>query len=50
MSFGLINSPATFQGYINKIQVEKLYIFVMVYLNNIFIYTESKGKEYVEAV
>ncbi len=41
---------ATFQGYINKILVEKLNVFVIAYFNNIVIYTESKGKEYVETV
>ncbi len=50
MSFGLTNAPATFQGYINKILVEKLDVFVIVYLNDIFIYTESKSKEYVKAI
>ena len=39
-----------FQGYINKILAEKLNVFVIVYLNNILIYTKSKSKEHVEAV
>ena len=39
-----------FQGYINKILAEKLNVFMMVYFNNIFIYTKNKGKEYVEVV
>ncbi len=50
MLFGLINALATFQGYINKILAEKLDIFVIVYLNDIFIYTKSEGKEHVEIV
>ncbi len=50
MLFGLTNVPATFQGYINKVLIEKLDIFVIVYLNNIFIYTKSEGKKDVEAV
>ena len=37
--FGLSNALASFQGYINKILVEKLDIFVIVYLDDIFIYT-----------
>ena len=41
MSFGLSNTPASFQGYINKILVEKLDILIIVYLDNIFIYTED---------
>ena len=39
MSFGLSNAPASFQGYINKILVEKLDIFVIMYLDDILIYT-----------
>ncbi len=39
--FGLSNAPASFQGYINKILAEKLDIFVVVYLNDILIYTED---------
>ena len=50
MSFGLSNAPASFQGYINKILMEKLDIFVIVYLNDILIYTEDPGQGYVKAV
>ncbi len=50
MPFGLTNAPATFQGYINKILIEKLDVFVIVYLNNILIYTENKDEEHVQAV
>ena len=48
--FGLSNIPASFQGYINKIFVEKLNIFVIVYLDDIFIYTDDDGDGYVTAV
>ena len=37
MLFGLTNAPATFQGYINKILLEKLDIFVIVHFNDILI-------------
>ena len=50
MLFGLSNAPATFRGYVNKILAEKLDIFVIVYLNDILIYTEDPGQPYVEAV
>ncbi len=51
MSFGLTNALATFKGYINKIfMAEKLDIFVIVYLNDILIYTSSKRKKHVEAI
>ena len=48
--FGLSNAPASFQGYINKILVEKLDIFVIVYLDDILIYTEDQGQGHVKAV
>ena len=41
---------ASFQGYINKILVKKLNIFVSVYLNNISIYTKDAGQTHVNAV
>ena len=50
MPFGLSNAPASFQGYINKILAEKLNIFVIVYLDDILVYTEDQGQGHVEAV
>ena len=50
MPFGLSNALASFQGYINKILVEKLDNFVIVYLDDILIYTEDQGRSHVEAV
>ena len=50
MSFGLINAPTSFQGFIIKILVEKLDIFVIVYLDNIFIYTDDDRDGHVAAV
>ena len=50
MPFGLTNAPASFQGYINKIFVEKLDIFVIVYLDDILIYTKDDGDGHVAAV
>ena len=50
MPFGLTNAPASFQGYINKILAEKLDIFVIVYLDNILIYTNDDGDGHVSAV
>ncbi len=46
MPFGLTIILATFQGYINKVLAEKLDVFVILYLNDILIYIENKGKEY----
>ncbi len=39
-----------FQGYINKILVKKLDNFIIVYLDDIFIYTKSEKKEYMETI
>ena len=50
MSFDLSNASASFQGYTNKIPAEKLDIFVIVYLDDILIYTEDQGQGHVEAV
>ncbi len=50
MPFGLTNAPATFQGYINEILAEKLDIFVIVYLDDIFIYTKNEGEEHIQAI
>ena len=50
MPFGLSNAPATFQGYVNKILAEKLDVFVIVYLDDILIYTEDPGQPHVDAV
>ena len=50
MSFGLSNAPANFQDYINKILAKKLNIFVIIYLDNIFIYTKDLGQPHVNAI
>ena len=47
--FGLTNAPASFQGYINKILAKKLDIFVIVYLDDILIYTDD-DESHVTAV
>ena len=50
MPFALSNAPASFWGYINKILAKKLNVFVIVYLDDIFIYTKNKGQGYMKAV
>ena len=50
MPFGLTNAPAIFQGYISKIFAKKLDVIVIIYLDNIFIYTKNKRESYVQAV
>ena len=50
MRFGLSNALATFQRYVNKILAEKFNIFVIVYLDDILIYTKDPGQPHVKAV
>ena len=50
MPFGLSNALATFQEYGNKILAENLDIFVIVYVDDILIYTEDPGQPHVEAI
>ena len=50
MLFGLFNALASFQSYINKILAKKLDVFIIVYLDNILIYTKKTGQLHVEAV
>ena len=42
MPFGLINAPATFQAMIDNILWEKIDISVIIYLNDILIYSKNK--------
>ena len=46
----LSNATAIFQEYVKKIFIEKHDIFVIVYLNNILIYTKDLGQPHVKAV
>ena len=50
MFFGIFNTPAIFQKYVNKILAEKLNVFVIVYLDDILIYIENPGQPHIEAV
>ena len=48
--FGLSNIPVTFQEYVNKILAKKLDIFIIVYLDDILIYTKDLGQLYIEVL
>ena len=50
MFFGLSNAPIIFQEYVNKILAKKLNIFIIIYPDNILIYTKNSGQPYNEAV
>ena len=50
MPFDLSNAPATFQKYVNKILAKKLDVFIIVYLDDILIYTEDPGQPYIDAI
>ena len=48
--FGLSNASASFEGYINKTLAKKLDIFIIIYLNHIFIHIEDQARGHIEAV
>ena len=52
MPFSLINAPVSFQSYIYKVLCEYLDIFVIVFLNDILIYSmkESQHEQHVRTV
>lgn len=50
MSFRLTNASASFQEYINKILAEKPNIFIIVYLNNVFIYIDDDKDDYITII
>jgi hypothetical protein len=52
MLFRLTNTPATCQALINNVLQEYLDIFIIIYLDNIFIFSKSKVKyiDYIKLV
>ena len=50
MPFSPSNTPTSFQGYINKILAKRLDIFVIVYLDEILVYTKDPDQPHVDAV
>jgi hypothetical protein len=46
MPFGLTNALATFQAYINKALSRLVDYFVVIYLNNILIYSKPREDHY----
>ena len=50
MLFGLFNAPITFLKYVNKILAKKLDVFIIIYLDNILIYTKNPSLLHLEAV
>ena len=52
LPFGLTNSPATYQRYINNILFNYLDVFCTAYLDNILIYSKDplEYKEHVKKV
>ncbi|MBW0519546.1 hypothetical protein O181_059261 [Austropuccinia psidii MF-1] len=49
MSFGLTNAPASFENLVNEIFADLLYIFVVVYLDDIMVFSSSE-EEHVKYV
>ena len=46
----LTNAPASFQRYINKIFTEILNIFIIMYLDDILIFTNDDRSDHITAV
>ena len=47
MSFSFSNASTNFHEYINKILAIKLNIFIIVYLDNILVYTKDPSQPHV---
>jgi hypothetical protein len=52
MPFGLTNAPATFQRFINEVLGEHLDVFVVAYLDDILIFSQTKEQHigHVQAI
>ena len=50
MPFYLSNAPANFQGYINKILTKQLNIFIIIYLDDILVYTKDPSQPHIGSV
>jgi hypothetical protein len=46
MSFGLTNAPTYFMCLMNKVFMEYLYKFIMVFINDILIYSRCKDEHF----
>jgi len=49
MPFGLTNAPSVFQRHLNNILAEKIYRGVVVYIDDILIYSKTE-EEHIELV
>ena len=50
MFFWLSNTPSSFYDYVNKILTKKLNIFIIIYLDYIFIYTKNARQTHINVV
>ena len=50
MPFKLSNALTSFQNYIKKILTKKLNFFIIIYLDDIFIYTKDLSQRHVKAI
>lgn len=50
MPFGMSNTLASFQEFMNKILVDKFDIFLIIYLKDILIYTKNQGQDHIDAI
>lgn len=50
MPFSLFHAPTTFQVYIIKIPAKKLNVIVIIFLDDILVFTEDPSQAYIKAV
>ena len=50
MFFSVFIIFANFQDYINKVLVEKINIFIIIYINNIMIFIKNTSQSYIKAI
>lgn len=50
MFFKLSNTSINFKGYTNKIFAKKFKNFIMMYLDDIFIFIKDSGHPYIETI
>lgn len=50
LELGLFNTLTSFQAYFNKILAKKIKVFIIMYLNNILIYTKDLSQNDVKDI
>lgn len=46
MPYGLVNAPTVFQGFMNKIFHKYLHRFILIYINDILVYSQNEAEHH----